>query len=339
MMKNLIPNMWYAILDSSEVPIGKPVGFKRLGVELVFWRDSAGKVAVMHDRCPHRQSKLSPGKLVGGNLQCHFHGFQYNREGACQLIPANGRNGPKPKIFQCKTYIAQEAHGFIWLWTGEPQTEYPPLPFFAGLDNLVYSTLQKQWHVHYTRAIEGNLDVSHLPFVHAKTIGRGMGTLVNGPFTTLENNEIRVWFSNQPDEGLPAIKPTELPPPTGPAMLWFNFPNVWQLWLGETLRNLQISAPIDENETMLYLRTYQGFVKIPVVGQWLGQLSNLYNRYVLREDELIITTQYPNYGDLNAGYFIPGDRPIALYLQHRQALIEGSTQSTEPALAISVQAQ
>jgi hypothetical protein len=90
---------------------------------------------------------------------------------------------------------------------------------------------------------------------------------------------------------------------------------------------------------MLYLRTYQGFVKIPVVGQWLGQLSNLYNRYVLREDELIITTQYPNYGDLNAGYFIPGDRPIALYLQHRQALIEGSTQSTEPALAISVQAQ
>jgi phenylpropionate dioxygenase-like ring-hydroxylating dioxygenase large terminal subunit len=57
MMKNLIPNMWYAILDSSEVPMGKPVGFKRLGVELVFWRDSAGKVAVMHDRCPHRQSK------------------------------------------------------------------------------------------------------------------------------------------------------------------------------------------------------------------------------------------------------------------------------------------
>jgi len=331
MMKNLIPNMWYAVLDSSEVPMGKPVGFKRLGVELVFWRDSAGKVAVMHDRCPHRQSKLSPGKFVDGNLQCHFHGFQYNREGACQLIPANGRNGPKPKIFQCQSYIAQEAHGFIWLWTGEPQSEYPPLPFFAGLDNLVYSTLQKQWHVHYTRAIEGNLDVSHLPFVHAKTIGRGMGTLVNGPFTTLENNEIRVWFSNQPDEGLPAIKPTEVPPPTGPATLWFNFPNVWQIWLGETLRNLQISAPIDDEETMLYLRTYQGFVKLPVVGKWLGQLANFYNHYVLREDELIITTQYPKYGDLNAGYFIPGDRPIALYLQQRQLLMEAALTSTKDA--------
>lgn len=326
MMTNLIPNIWYAVLESREVPSGRPVGFKRLGEELVFWRDSFGKVAVMRDLCPHRQSKLSPGKIVDGNLQCHFHGFQYDREGACQLIPANGRNGAKPKIFQCKTYVVQEGHGFIWIWTGEPQTEYPPLPFFDGLDEFVYATVQKQWHVHYTRSVEGLLDVSHLPFVHSKTIGRGMGTLVNGPYTTLQNNQIRVWVSNQPDEGLPAIKPTEVPPPDGPASLWLNFPNLWQLWLGEKLRHLLISAPIDDEHTMLYMRTYQGTVTVPVLGKAFSQLSNYFNLYVLREDELIISTQYPKYGDLNAGNFIPGDRPIALYLQHRQELMAAGQQ-------------
>ena len=322
MMTNLIPNMWYAVLDSGEVPAGKPVGFKRLGEELVFWRDSGGKVAVMHDLCPHRQSKLSPGKIVDGNLQCHFHGFQYNRDGVCQLIPANGRNGPKPKVFQCTTLVAQEGYGFIWLWTGEPRDAYPPLPYFTDLDKLTYATVQKQWNVHYTRSVEGVLDVSHLPFVHAKTIGRGMGTLVNGPYTTLQDNQIRVWLSNQPDQGLPAIKPTEVPPPVGPAMLWLNFPNIWQLWIGDTFRNILVSAPVDEDHTILYLRVYQGMVKLPFIGKAFAQVSNLINLFVLREDEYIISTQVPKHGDLNAGHFIPGDRPIALYLQHRQALIE-----------------
>ena len=109
----MIPNMWYAVLESGEVPRGKPVAFKRLGENLVCWRDSQGEIVVMRDECPHRLARLSPGKIVDGRIQCHFHGFQYDREGTCQLVPANGYNGPKPKIFQCWTYAAREAQGLI----------------------------------------------------------------------------------------------------------------------------------------------------------------------------------------------------------------------------------
>ncbi len=45
----MIPNQWYAILDSSEVKRGKPVGVTRMGEKLVAWRDSQGRVTVMHD--------------------------------------------------------------------------------------------------------------------------------------------------------------------------------------------------------------------------------------------------------------------------------------------------
>lgn len=318
----MIPNMWYAVLDSSEVKPGKPYAFKRLDEDLVFWRDKEGKIVVMRDKCPHRSSKLSPGKIIDGNIQCHFHGFQYDREGTCQLIPANGRNGAKPAIFKCQTYPAQDAHGYIWVWYGEPREELPPLPFFKDLDSFTYSTAQKEWDVHYTRAIEGMLDVSHLPFVHEKTIGRGGKTLVNGPYTTLENNEIRVWLDNQPDAGLPAIKPTQVPPPAGPPFLWFNFPNVWQIRFSDHIRSTIISAPIDDEHVMLYVRTYQNTVKVPLLGRLLTAVSNLFNMYVLREDYAITRTQQPKKSSLNIGeHFIPADRPIALYLRHRRDLI------------------
>ncbi|GCE29099.1 oxidase [Dictyobacter alpinus] len=322
----MIPNMWYAVLESSEVKPGKPYAFTRLNEDLVFWRDKANKIVVMRDRCPHRRSKLSPGKIVDGNIQCHFHGFQYDRNGECQLIPANGRTGPRPKVFQCTTYPSQEAHGFIWAWYGEPRKEYPPLPFFDDLDGFVYSTAQKLWDVHYTRAIEGALDVSHLPFVHAKTIGRGGQTLVNGPYTTLEDNKIRVWVSNQPDQGLPAIKPTQVPPPEGPAGLWFNFPNVWQLYLGKDIRNVLIFAPVDDDHVMIYLRAYQNKLKLPLLGKGLTFLTNLANKYILNEDYAITRTQHPKKASLNIGeHFIPGDRPIALYLRQRRDLILAAT--------------
>ncbi len=318
----MIPNQWYAILESNEVKAGKIAAFKRLNEELVFWRDPQGAIVVMRDLCPHRQAKLSPGKLVDGNIQCHFHGFQFDRTGACRLVPANGRNGPKPKIFQCWTYPAQEAFGFIWVWYGAPRDEYPPLPFVEGLDNHTYSSFQKQWNTHYTRTIQGLLDVSHLPFVHAKTIGRGGKTLVNGPYTTLQDDEIRVWISNQPDVGLPAIKPTQVPPPDTPPELRFNFPNVWQLWLGEMMSQVIVSAPIDDENTMLYVRFYQRLIKQPVLGRMFAYVGNLLNRYVVSEDEEIIVSQRPKKADLDVGErFIPGDRPIALYLKHRRDLM------------------
>jgi phenylpropionate dioxygenase-like ring-hydroxylating dioxygenase large terminal subunit len=318
----VIPNQWYAILESSEVKAGKPYAFKRLGDELVCWRDGGGKIVVMRDLCPHRQAKLSPGKIVDGNIQCHFHGFQFDREGACQLVPANGRNGPKPRIFQCWTYPALEAWGFIWVWVGQPRDEYPPLPFFGGLDDHRHSTFQEEWNTHYTRAIQGLLDVSHLPFVHAKTIGRGGQTLVNGPYTTLENDQLQVWVSNQPDVGLPAIKPTAVPPPDRPADLRFNYPNVWQLWLGPRISQIIIAAPIDDEHTMLYVRFYQRMVTQPTLGRFVAWVGNLYNKRVVREDQAIIESQQPKKADLDVGErFIPGDRPIALYLKRRRELI------------------
>jgi len=125
----VIRNQWYAILESSEVRRTKPVGVTRMGEKLVLWRDSSDKVACMGDLCPHRGVALSAGRLVGDCVECPFHGFLYDPAGRCQLIPADGAQAPVPKIFRIQTYPTREAHDLIYVWWGEPQETYPPLPF------------------------------------------------------------------------------------------------------------------------------------------------------------------------------------------------------------------
>ncbi|MCJ7533412.1 MAG: hypothetical protein MUO64_20615 [Anaerolineales bacterium] len=38
----MIPNQWYANLESDEVKRGMPIGVTRMGEKLVFWRDEQG---------------------------------------------------------------------------------------------------------------------------------------------------------------------------------------------------------------------------------------------------------------------------------------------------------
>lgn len=321
----LISDRWYAVLDSKEVPRGKPVGVRRLGESLVFWRDDKGEICVMLDRCPHRSSKLSIGRIVNGCIQCPFHGFEFATDGSCKLIPANGHAAKIPRVFQCNVYPTRESHGFVWIWHGKPRDEYPPIPWFTDLDGFEHATVRKEWDVDISRAVEGLLDVSHLPFVHPRTIGRDQRTLVNGPYTTLKDDVLRVWISNQPDEGLPAMKPSQLPPPEGEPTIEFRFPNLWQLRIADRFKAVNVIAPVDEGQCVIYLVSYLKLPLPKVLTRLAAKISNVFNRYVLSEDYPVINSQLPKVADLEIGErFIPADRPIAVYLQHRRNLVQAT---------------
>ncbi len=112
----MIPNQWYAVLESNEVPARRPVGVTRMGEKLVAWRDSQGKLSILPDLCPHRGVALSAGEVRGDCIMCPFHAFEYDTSGRCTVIPANGRTALVPKVFQAQAYPTHEAHGFIFIW-------------------------------------------------------------------------------------------------------------------------------------------------------------------------------------------------------------------------------
>ena len=327
----MIPNQWYVILESNEVKKGKPIGFTRMGEKIVAWRDGNGKLSVMSDLCPHRGVALSVGKLSGDCIQCPFHGFEYDSSGNCKLIPANGRDAEPPKAMHVKTYQTREEHGFIYMWWGEPlaaDVEYPPLPWFESIsENMVYSTLRDHWKCHYSRAIENQLDVVHLPFIHRTTIGRGNRTLVNGPVTKEESkgkgdNLLNVWVYNVSDDGQKPIKLSDMPEPNRRPFLQFRFPNMWQNWIADSIRIVLAFTPIDDENTMMYLRYYHT-TRTPVLRQLMGFTGSLANLIIERQDRRVVVTQRPMRSDLNIGEtLIQGDHPIIVYRKRRRILID-----------------
>jgi phenylpropionate dioxygenase-like ring-hydroxylating dioxygenase large terminal subunit len=306
---------------------GKPIGFTRFGEKLVAWRDAQGKISVMRDLCPHRGVALSVGDIRGDCIVCPFHGFQFDTTGRCTLIPANGRSAEPPKAMHAKAYHAEEARGFVYVWYGEPQTQYPPLAFFDTLDDsFSYMTLTDRWACHYSRAIENQLDVVHLPFVHRTTIGRGNQTLVNGPRSRLtlgDNDLIELWYDNAVDNGQPPRKPGEMPETGEHPLIQFYFPNIWHNWLGDKTHIFIAFAPIDDANTLMYIRFYQQIATAPVLSQIFNAISAVGNFFIERQDRRVVITQEPKRADLDIGEtLIPGDGPIIQYRRRRRELIE-----------------
>ena len=324
----MLPNHWYAILESSEVKRGRPIGITRFGEKLVVWRDESGHVACLHERCPHRGVALSTGRLVGDCVECPFHGFRFDAMGRCMLIPANGRNAPVPAVFKAVAYTTREAHDFVWVWYGEPRApeQLPPLPFFDDIDgSFTYLTLRDHWKVHYTRAIENQLDVVHLPFVHRNTIGRGGRTVVDGPVAKLEGDRLFIWVDNRVDDGAPARKWSDMVEPSRQPLLTFIFPHIWQNRLGDDLRIVLAFVPVDEENTLLYLRQYQRIVRAPVLRYAFNVVSRLSNAVILNQDKRPVHTELPKktWAGMDEA-LIQGDRPIIMFRNRRRELLEAA---------------
>lgn len=326
----MIRNQWYIVLDSREVG-RRPVGATRMGEKLAFWRDAAGRVSCFRDRCVHRGVALSAGKVLpNGNLQCPFHGFEYDPSGRVAVIPANGRKAPVPERFHVHRYPTHEAHGFVWIWWGdEPPSDLPPPRFFEDLDDgFHYAQAVDPWEAHYSRVIENQLDPVHLPFVHHNTIGRGNRTVVDGPgFTWLDPDRFRIYAQNRLDDGTPPRRPEEVDIARSRVYLDFIFPNLWQNHIADDVRIVAAFVPVDEEHTLLYLRFYQRFVRTPLLGDLVARLAMPFNVLVAHQDRRVVQTQRPRPSALRMGErLIQGDRPIVEYRRRRQELQEAAPQ-------------
>jgi phenylpropionate dioxygenase-like ring-hydroxylating dioxygenase large terminal subunit len=332
----MIPNQWYAVLESKQVKKGQVIGVTRLGEKLVFWRTQNGKVNCMVDKCIHRGVQLSKGKIKNHHLECPFHGFQYDETGEVKIIPARGKNATVEDYFKQQAYVTRESGGLIFIYWGEWQEDVnllPPLPMFEELLNkqFKYYTKLDHWNVHYSLVIENQLDVVHIPFVHANTIGRGYKTLVHGPgLKECKDDgviELQVQPYNVKDDGktIP-MKSNEIPDDLK-TYLYFRFPNIWMNRISSSTIVFIAFAPIDDENTLLYLRFYSK-PSIPLLSSIIGKFGARGNLIIAGQDKRVVTTQQPKKSSykMKGQKLIRGDRPIIEYRRIRQKLIEKETE-------------
>lgn len=318
----MIKSQWYAVLDSKEVKKGRLIGVTRMSQKLVFWRDSENQVHCIFDKCCHRGASLSAGKLVDGAVECPFHGFQYDSTGKVVLIPANGMNAEVPDNFKVNSYLAKEAYGLVWIWYGEDRENLPEIPFFQELKSgFSYGGFSETWPVHYSRAIENQLDVVHLPFVHKTTIGRGNRTLVNGPVVKWQDNLMTFYVKNQTDRGQRPEKPGEITDYETLFSLQFQMPNLWQNVISPKFRIVAVFAPVDEENTHIYIRSYRKG-SIPFLFKWIYDFAgNMGNKVILHQDRRVVITQTPKKTELSMREnLVQGDLPIIEYRKRREKL-------------------
>ena len=320
----MIYNQWYIILETKELKARKPLKVIRFNKDLVLWRNEKGKICCIDDRCCHRGASLSCGRILKGKLECPFHGFIYNEYGGVESIPANGKNNPVPKEMKVSYYKTFEGYGFIWLWWGEAdKIEQKPF-FFEELKDFSYSCYKDHWKVHYSRAIENQLDVVHLPFVHRTTIGRGNKTLVNGPVVKREGELITFYVNNVIDDGkTKPLKPDDIADYQSLFHLLFHFPNIWQNFISDKIRALAAFVPVDEENTIIYIRYYQNMIRIPLLRELITFIGKISSIIILKQDKRVVMTQKPKKSELRMGeMLIMGDNPILEYRKYRQELLD-----------------
>src|SRR5712692_6748377 len=165
-----LANYWHPIALADEV-VEQPRQFKLLGEQIVVFRDAAG-VAAFKDLCIHRGTALSLGTITDGRLTCAYHGWEYDRTGACVHIPSLPPGSSIPRKARAIVYRAQEAYGLVWVAMEEPAADIPGWPS-GEWDDARYRAVQwkLQWKSSAGRSVENFMDFSHFAFVHEGLLG------------------------------------------------------------------------------------------------------------------------------------------------------------------------
>jgi phenylpropionate dioxygenase-like ring-hydroxylating dioxygenase large terminal subunit len=192
-------NSWYVAAWDREVTRAL-LARTLLGEPVVLFRKESGEPVALEDRCCHRYLPLSMGKLEGDELRCGYHGLKFDASGKCVEIPGQASIPPQAKV---KAFPLIEKYNWVWIWMGEPAKADPALIpnwWWAGHPEWAF-TRPDRVHLkcNYQLIADNVLDVTHLAYVHASSIGSA--SIIEFP-ATVEREERLVrltrWIRDRP---------------------------------------------------------------------------------------------------------------------------------------------
>lgn len=167
---------------------------------IVLFRKADGTAVALEDRCCHRQLPLSMGSLINDSLRCGYHGLRFDASGKCVEIPGQESIPPQARV---RAYPLHEKFNWVWIWMGEAEKADPALiPNWWWAEHPDWAfTRPERVHVkcNYQLVSDNVLDVTHLAYVHASSIGAS--SITEFP-ASVEREERRVrltrWIKDRP---------------------------------------------------------------------------------------------------------------------------------------------
>ncbi len=168
----LLKNDWYVAAWSEELG-EQPLARTIANEAVVIFRDAEGRACILEDRCVHRGVALSLGRLTPQGVQCGYHGMVFDGSGSCVHIPGQDRIPSRACV---RRYAVEERDSIVWMWAGRAEeadaSMIVPYPWH---NDPMWPTRKGLLHLNcsYEMLIDNIMDLTHLPFVHARTIGGG----------------------------------------------------------------------------------------------------------------------------------------------------------------------
>lgn len=185
---SFIKNIWYVAAWNDEVVAGEPRGCVIADTPVVIYRRADGAVVALEDRCSHRCAPLSKGRVEGDAVRCWYHGLLFGQDGVCLEMPGQDTIPPG---FDIRHYPVAVSQGWVWIWLGDADRADTSLIPNCRLDEggLDYRTGYLNYDANYELINDNLCDLSHVAYVHEKTLSRDATDWVQrkATHTNLEN--------------------------------------------------------------------------------------------------------------------------------------------------------
>jgi phthalate 4,5-dioxygenase oxygenase subunit len=163
---------WLPILPTADlVAGGAPRRVRLLGENLVAFRDSAGRVGLLDENCPHRGASLVLARNEECGLRCLYHGWKIAADGRVLETPPEPEELDFKDKVRATTYAVHEAGGLVWAYLGEPAPEPPFSDFeFTHAPESRVLTLHAVVDCNWVQNLEGVIDSAHSNYLHSNAI-------------------------------------------------------------------------------------------------------------------------------------------------------------------------
>ena len=184
---------WHPIFITAELG-DKPTLIKRLGEELVLFKDKSGQYGLVHKRCPHRRASLEYGSCAGRGIQCCYHGWVFDVDGTVLDIPGEPEGSVSAANVKSKmrlgAYPVKEYKGLLFAYLG-PMDELPEFPLYDSFDipGMTMTPYAGPFNCNWIQVLDAIVDPVHTAFLHQTQFSDGFGAL--GEIEFHENKKVR----------------------------------------------------------------------------------------------------------------------------------------------------
>ncbi|MFH7242488.1 MAG: Rieske 2Fe-2S domain-containing protein [Spirulina sp.] len=333
----VLQRFWYPVLPLADLAAG-PQSFTLLGQSLVLWITETGQPAALRDRCCHRSAKLSMGVVENGGVRCPYHGWAYNREGACIRVPQLEAGSTIPKSYRVDAFPCQARYGYVWVCLShDPLLPLPEIPEADDPQNRMIPQFCEPWHCSGLRVMENSFDNAHFSIVHAESFGvTEQPKPVRSELVPLElglkayatvpvvNPPLQQQILNIPDRlTLREVEST-----------WYvPFSRTLKITYPNGLMHLIFTAatPINDGTSQVV----QFCVRNDTEAEASAEAIIAFDRQVVNEDKIVLeSTDYDTPVDVVTEQHMPSDQPGIVMRRQLAALFKAhETPSAQPILA------